>query len=374
MWRWIWWLPTIAILCFALYFILFGKGFGYENNTINTFLLLLGLFCITKIVFSVLSFIPTIGTWVGIIGVAVIVWIILWGITIGFYQIRIRQIVYASPFVPEAFDGYRIVQFTDAHIGTFSGPYKQLMRQSIDTINALHPDLICFTGDLENFTPDELIPHQKVLSALHATDGVMSIMGNHDYSSYINVTERQRLAMVKETRRLQRSFGWKLLDNEHCIIRRNITLPNGETCTDSIIVLGEENWGKRPFPQYGRLDKTLKGLSLKQKRIQWGEKTAFSIMLSHDPNAWRAHIMPLFHPDITLSGHTHGTQFSIFGWSPASLVYEEWGGEYYDSDTCNTQPYHQNRLLSVSTGIGGNFPFRFNMPREIVLITLKHQN
>lgn len=371
MWRWIWWLPTVIVICFAFYFIVFGKGIGYEYNTVNIFLLLLGLCCITKIVFSLLSFVPKFGTWLGLVGSVLVVWIILWGITIGFSRLRIRNVVYASPDVPEAFNGYRIVQISDIHAGTFSGPYKRLLRQSIDTINALHPDLICFVGDLENFTPAELLPHKDILSALHAKDGVVSIMGNHDYSSYINISDRQRAAMVCETQRLQRSFGWKLLNNNYRIIRRAKTFHSGDTDVDSIIVVGEENWGKPPFPQYGRLDKALSGLSVKHKRIQHGTCPAFCIMLSHDPNAWKRHIMPVFHPDITLSGHTHGTQFSIFGWTPASIAYEEWGGEYYDSDTNNTDEPHQIRLLSVSTGLGGNFPFRFNMPREIVLITLK---
>ena len=84
--------------------------------------------------------------------------------------------------------------------------------------------------------------------------------------------------------------------------------------------------------------------------------------------------MPYLNTTKTLSGHTHGTQFSLFGWSPASMVYEEWGGEYYDVDKDVELPQRQRRLLSVSTGFGGNFPFRFNMPREVVLITLKHKN
>ncbi len=374
MWRWIWWFPTVIVISFAFYFIAFGKGIGYEYNTINIFLLLLGLCCITKIVFSLLSFVPKFGTWLGLIGSGLIVWIIFWGITIGFSRIRIRNIVYASPDVPEAFDGYRIVQISDIHAGTFIGPYNQLLGKIIDTINPLHPDLICFVGDLENFSPAELLPHNDVLSALHAKDGVVSIMGNHDYSSYIDIPDRQRAAMVRETQNLQRSFGWELLNNDYRIIRRAQTSHTGNTDVDSIIVVGEENWGKTPFPQYGKLDKALSGLSIKHKRIQHGSRPAFCIMLSHDPTAWKRHIMPVFHPDITLSGHTHGTQFSIFGWSPASVVYEEWGGEYYDSDTNNTDELRQKRLLSVSTGLGGNFPFRFNMPREVVLITLKRSS
>lgn len=369
-WRWIWWLPMVAIVAFIIYFALFGKGVAEEYNSVNVFLLLLGLTCIPKMVFCLFAFIPKVGPWIGLAGAVGIVWIILWGITYGFTQIRVRHVVYESETVPEAFSGYRIVQFSDAHVGTFRGAYKGLLQESIDTINALKPDLVCFVGDIENFSPAELEPHAAAFSSLRAKDGVLCIMGNHDYSSYINISDRERVEMVARTREMQRSFGWHMLQNSHTVISRLCANSDGSERKDSIVIIGEENWGKPPFPQFGNLDKALAGLPLRGKRIINSEgNPAFSIMLSHDPTAWRAHILPQFNPDITLSGHTHGTQFSIFWWCPASMVYKEWGGEYYDSD----RKTRQRRLLNVSTGFGGNFPFRFNMPREVVVITLKHK-
>ena len=65
--------------------------------------------------------------------------------------------------------------------------------------------------------------------------------------------------------------------------------------------------------------------------------------------------------DAALCGHTHGGQFSIFGWSPASFTYDVWGGSAYEGD----------RAIYVSTGLGALIPFRLNMPGEIVVITLK---
>lgn len=374
-WRWIWWLPMALIAGFVFYFLFFGKGVGQEYNTVNAFLLLIGLVCIPKVLFALFSLIPKVGTWIGMLTALGVVWIILWGISFGFAKLKVRHIVYESPFVPEAFDGYRIVQFSDAHIGTFRGLYHRLLQEGIDTINALKPDLVCFVGDIENFSPSELEPHANALSSLKATDGVLSIMGNHDYSTYVKQSARERMAAVAKTRQLQRSFGWNLLENGHCVIYRGNTVGAGKLCRDSIIVVGEENWGKPPFPQLGDLHKALNGLPLHGKRIRnEAEAPIFSVMLSHDPTAWREHILPFYHPDITLSGHTHGAQLSLFGWSPASMVYEEWGGEYYDVDKDVELPQRQRRLLSVSTGFGGNFPFRFNMPREVVLITLKHKN
>ena len=359
--KYAWWLPLLILLVMLTKFLFFNEGLEHEYNRTNIFLLLMGLFCIPKILFSILSFIPKVGEYLGIAAALAVIYIILYGITIGFSKLEVRHITFESSRVPAAFDGYKIVQFSDSHTGSFRGPYAHLLQQSIDTINAQHPDLVCFVGDIENFTPNELEPHRAAFSSIKAKDGVMTIMGNHDYSTYLRLPPREETAMVQRTRDMQRSFGWDMLENENRIIHRN---------GDSILVIGEENWGLPPFQQYGDIRKALGDITLtldKDKRTP-----TLSLMLTHDPNAWRHHVMPVIVPDITLSGHTHGTQFSLFGWSPASMVYQEWGGEYYLNED-NQQSTDTPSLLSVSTGFGGNFPFRFNMPREIVVITLKHK-
>lgn len=380
-WRWIWWLPTVAVFGFIFYFILFGKGMSEEYDAVNLFLLLLGLFCLPKFIFVLFSVIPKVGNWLGVVGALGIVGIVLWGITVGFNQLRVRRVVYESASVPREFDGYKIVQFSDAHVGTFRGLYAHLLKESVDTINSLSPDLVCFVGDIENFSPEELEAHKEAFSSLRARDGVFSIMGNHDYSSYVSVSPRERMAMVSKTRQLQRSFGWRMLDNSHVVISRTCAFSSSKrvvsdclSAASSLVLVGEENWGNPPFPQYGNLQQAVSGLMLKDKRVVAEDGApVFTVMLSHDPTAWHAHILPFLRPDITLSGHTHGTQFSIFGWCPASMVYKEWGGEYYDTTGVEKDKSKHRAMLNVSTGVGGNFPFRFNMPREVVLITLKHK-
>jgi predicted MPP superfamily phosphohydrolase len=64
-----------------------------------------------------------------------------------------------------------------------------------------------------------------------------------------------------------------------------------------------------------------------------------------------------------LSGHTHGGQFSLFGWSPVALAYQEWEGMTYEG----------SRAIYVSAGAGSLIPFRLNQPREITVITLKRK-
>ena len=360
-WRWIWWLPMLVVIGFFIKFLFFNKGFAEEYTTTNIFLLVMVLICIPKMLFALFSLIPKVGPYIGLAAALGIIFIVLWGITIGFCQLKVKEVVYTSPYIPKAFDGYRIAMFSDTHVGSFYGPYKSLLQKSMDTINNRKPDIICFVGDIENFTPDELAEHKEAFSSLHAPDGVFSIMGNHDYSSYLKISERERTNMVARTRQYERDFGWTLLENDNRILRRG---------NDSIVIIGEENWGKPPFPQYGNLKKALGNLHVnaQTKRLAEGNSNLFTIMLSHDPTAWKSHILPVFRPDITLSGHTHGTQLSLFGWSPSSTIYDEWGGAYYNE----SNPL-QKCLLYVSTGLGGNFPFRFAMPREVVIITLQLQ-
>ena len=266
--------------------------------------------------------------------------LVFYGYFVGFSTLEVRQFEYASADLPEAFDGYRIVQFSDAHVGSYNG---SMLENAIETINAQGADAIVFTGDLENLHPDELEPQMSVLSQLHAKDGVFSVLGNHDYPTYLDCDEATKAECVRKTKMLERKMGWQLLLNEHQTIRRG---------SDSIVIAGMENWGTlKRMPRLGDVKKTMAGVS----------PSSFVLMLQHDPTAWRKKILPECHAQLTLSGHTHGGQFSIFGWSPASFTYDVWGGSAYEGD----------RAIYVSTGLGALIPFRLNMPGEIVVITLK---
>ena len=266
--------------------------------------------------------------------------LVFYGYFVGYARLEVRQFEYASADLPEAFDGYRIVQFSDAHVGSYKG---ELLQKAIDAINAQGADAIVFTGDVENLHPDELGPQMSILSQLHAKDGVFSVLGNHDYPTYLDCDEATKAECVRKTKMLERQMGWQLLLNEHQTIRRD---------SDSIVIAGMENWGTlKRMPRLGDVKKTMAGVS----------PSSFVVMLQHDPTAWRKKILPECHAQLTLSGHTHGGQFSIFGWSPASFTYDVWGGSDYEGD----------RAIYVSTGLGALIPFRLNMPGEIVVITLR---
>ena len=267
---------------------------------------------------------------------------------VGYFYGRHHYVIHRQTFyfadLPPQFEGYRIAQFSDLHIGTLRDRNESDVRTIVDLINAQQCDAILFTGDLVNHQSAELDGFRRDLNRLHAPDGVYAVMGNHDYSMYIRYPdEKDRAADVKELQRRIHSYGWDLLLNEHRILRRG---------KDSLIIAGVENDGKPPFPAYGDLPKTMKGL----------RRSCFTILMSHDPTHWRRNILPQTSIQLTLAGHTHAGQFKVFGWSPVAHVYREWSGAYAEG----------NRILNVSDGIGAvMFPFRFGAWPEINVITLR---
>ena len=352
--RLLWWLPTLGMIAYTMVFV-FDRQFAPSDiKILNVYLFLVGLLITPKCLFALCSAIgwgvkkmirrkANYGNIVGVVMVVLNWYVLFYGSFVGFDQITVREMTYESAELPKAFDGYRIVQFSDAHVGTYIGGREHLLSAVVDTINAQSPDMVVFAGDLQNREPQEIRPFVDVLGSIKAKDGVFSVIGNHDYSDYIEATPDIKAENEKETRELERKMGWRLLVNEHEVVRRG---------TDSIVIAGLDNDGDgKKFPQRGDVRKALEGVS----------DSAFVVMAEHDPTCWRRKILPESRAQLTLSGHTHAMQFMIGNWSPASFVYKEWGGLFSEGA----------RALIVSTGIGGFIPFRFGVPGEIVVITMR---
>ena len=253
---------------------------------------------------------------------------------------RVKETAIRTESLPEAFDGYRIVHISDIHARSFKGREKHLQR-AIDKINGLEADMIAFTGDLITMTPDELDSQIHALSGLKATDGVFSVLGNHDYSLYSDASPEARQRHMEALISAEKELGWDLLMDKNRIIRRG---------ADSIAVIGVQNTSpSRHFPSKGDLN-----------MASQGTEGMFRILLSHDPMHWEAEILGQDYP-LTLSGHTHAMQLSILGWSPSSLMFRQSRGLY----TKNGQSLH------VNPGLGETiFPARIGVRPEITLLTL----
>ena len=285
------------------------------------------------------------GNLAGVVSIPIVWFMVGWGSTFGFNKFDVNHIEYVSPDIPKAFDGYKIVLFSDAHVGSYQKHNNDVLVRAIDSINAQKPDMIVFTGDLQNIQPSEVYPHREVLGSLQAKDGIYSVLGNHDYANYLGCDEAVKAANNKEIISLQRQMGWKVLLNEHCTIQRD---------TASFILAGMENDGDgKRFPRNGDIAKTLEGV----------DDGRFILMLEHDPSAWRRKIIPDGRAQLTLSGHTHAMQFNIFGWCPMSLSGKDFWGWYEEG----------RQKLFVTAGLGGLIPFRFGATGEIVVLTLRTQ-
>lgn len=348
-----WWLPTLLITVSTIGVSL-TRDFAPHNLTLfNTYLFITALVVLPKFSFVLCSLAGRLarrmlklrrnwGNYVGLVLVLAELYILFHGTMVGTDRLNVRQVTIEFDDLPKAFDGYRIAQFTDVHLGSMKD---ELMLRAVTAIDDMRPDLIVFTGDIQNMGPDELPRFAQTLKRLKAKDGVMSVLGNHDYSRYVNLPPDEALRNERMTRDFETSLGWQLLLNDNRIVRRG---------SDSIVIAGGENDGRPPFPAKADLKKAMRGIHAK----------SFVVMLQHDPSAWRRHILPLTNAQLTLSGHTHGGQISLFGLRPTELVGKEDDGLYVEG----------KRKLFVSTGLGGFVPFRFYMNPEVVEITLKKTN
>ena len=285
-------------------------------------------------------------TQVGIIFAGVPFVSLFYGIIHGRFDFTTRSLTLNYPNLPAKFNGLKIVQISDFHIGTFLH-YKSRVQEIIDLINDENADLILFTGDLVNNVSEEIDPFYNALKSLKAKVGKYAILGNHDYGEYVPwKSEQEKQENIKNVIKKEKEIGFDLLLDES----RKIQIED-----EFIELVGIENWGLPPFPQYGDLKKAMTETS----------DDSFKILMSHDPTHWDAQVLQKTDIDLTLSGHTHGAQFGIeipgFRWSPATVRYKRWGGLYLEG----------NQKLYINTGLGSiGYPGRVGMPPEITVLTL----
>ncbi len=286
----------------------------------------------------------------GVLAILVVI-MMSWGAWINRFHIQIKEVEIPISRLPESFDGYRIAQISDLHVGTF-GSDTTFVSNLVNTVNSLKPDLIVFTGDIVNQRSSEAEPFIAPLSRLEAPDGVFSILGNHDYGDYVkwqkDADKENNMERILDQ---QIEMGWELLTNSSEIIR-------GSNPRDSIVVVGVENWGDPPFPQYGDIDAA----------YPTSGDSATKILLTHNPRHWTDIVSKndTLNYALTLSGHTHAMQMEIFGFSPAALRYPNcWSGLYSTTD---------GRKLYVNIGAGCvGLPMRIGATPEITIFTLKKQ-
>lgn len=355
--RLLWWLPTLLLVTIFVYLMYLSGPNHMANNphAIGHMAVAILLFTVPKVLFMLITLpgvilhtfcrcIPRAPfTFIGTLLSTITFGCILYGAIEGVSHFQIKEVaINHSKRLPKGFNGYRVVQISDLHLGSWSNKIKEIEKM-VNLINQQKPNIILFTGDLVNHHVDELKPFMKILSRLKATDGVYSVLGNHDYGTYYRwpspEDERENLEQLIK---MQKLMGWKMLNNEHTILH----------CKgDSIALVGVENDGEPPFSQHAQLKKAINGT-----------EGLYTILMSHNPTHWRREVLPQTDIDLMLAGHTHAMQVTLFGHSLSELLYPEWSGLYTEG----------NQALYVNIGIGYvGMPFRFGAWPEITVFTLQ---
>ncbi len=348
--RWVkclWWLPLALVVAWLAY-MAFPHVMGRLDGLVVIFFLCMVsakvIFMLFSITGSCIRPLRRFFIGAGITVASVMVAMVAYACFIGTRKFVTKTVVVESADLPQAFDGYRIVHFSDMHIGSWRSE-PEMVDSIVALINRQKADMVLFTGDLVNSTSSELDGFGPVLATVKGRDGVFSVLGNHDYCDYHHwPTEQQRLADVEAVKSFQRAIGWRLLNNENVTIRRGL---------DSIVLIGVENWGEPPFPRHGDIGIASEGV----------DSVAYKILMTHNPRHWLSSVKDNGSNDIdlTLSGHTHAMQLRIAGYSPAAMRYPQWGGLYRVG----------KKAIHVNPGVGQIVPFRFGAWPEVSVITLK---
>jgi uncharacterized protein len=270
----------------------------------------------------------------------------VYGITKGKYRYVVHKHTLHFEDLPENFDGFTITQVSDIHSGSLENA--AAVQEGIELIKAQKSDLFVFTGDLVNNQAHEIEPWIKHFSQIKAPYGQYSILGNHDYGSYMAWRSAEDKQLNFEALKQNHArLGYRLLLDESVSIEKG---------GQKISLLGVENWGVG-FGQRGDLQRAL-------NRV---DKSDFKILLSHDPSHWDQQVKS--HPahiHLTLSGHTHGMQFGIelggFRWSPVQYRYKNWAGLVQEA----------GRYLYVNRGFGFHgFSGRIGIWPEVTVLELR---
>lgn len=362
--RWLRFSALVPGILFIMSFFYIRYGLRYNDNYLLTsriswIFVILALIYTPKIIYIIFYYLNrlfnrvfgkrtrilrVVGFGLGAFFVAVL----SYGVVVTRDNFYLKQQVIEVNGLPDSFEGYRIAVFADFHLGNWNRKFR-VMEPIVSLINSTNADIIIFAGDLINNFNQETEGWEPYFRQLKSKNGMYAVLGNHDYGDYTNWdTEEEKIINLEKTKQNIRNLGFNLLLNEHTELIKG---------SDTITLVGVENFGSGHFDDYSDLKKALQGTLPERKKM----------LITHDPNHWNAEVAGI-RPDIFLSfsGHTHAGQIGYsrgrIHLSPASLIYPEWDGLYA----------RKNQFLYVNRGIGYvGIPIRIGVPPEITLIILK---
>ncbi|MEW6202711.1 MAG: metallophosphoesterase [bacterium] len=234
--------------------------------------------------------------------------------------------------LPDAFNGFRIVQLTDLHHSKVVGI--DYIRKVIDALNFENPDLVVLTGDYVTGNADYIKPVINLFTGIKSKYGLFAVLGNHDHWVDANLTIKHLT-----------DVGAVDLTNKHVIV----SIGN-----DSICIAGVGDYWE--------------GTQDLNSAFQYVSGDMPRILLSHNPDY--AEVMPTgYRVDLMLCGHTHGGQV-VVPFVGAPMVPSDYGNKYRAG---LVQGPHCP--VYISRGIGMiRPPVRFNCQPELPVFTLKIKN
>jgi len=241
--------------------------------------------------------------------------------------------------LPKAFEGFRIAQLSDVHIGPFTTA--DYIRHCVAITNGLKPDLVVLTGDYISWDPEAEGEAVRALAGLRAPHGVFACLGNHEQEGEIE----------ESITRLFAAQSIRILRQESATIR-----VSSETL--NLIGIDEPRGEEWERDVYRRLQQ-VKGLVI---------PGTVNILLLHYPAVFDYVTELGTAVDLTLAGHTHGGQLSLDfvhrGLNLGRLV-THYGSGWYEEG---------GRQLYVNRGIGTTgFPIRLGARPEISVFELTRE-
>lgn len=248
-------------------------------------------------------------------------------------QLAIQKHIITHPLIPKGFNGTKIVQFSDTHLG-FYYSLNQL-NDLVTEINYHSPDIVIFTGDLID-NPKQYKQPEHIMNILKKIDaplGKLAIYGNHDHGGY----------GTDMYRNIMENAGFQILQNDVRIIKlldkSEIILAGLDDC-----ILGK--------PSFDTLSKQMK-------------HDCYTILLAHEPDV--AVKAAQYHYHLQISGHTHGGQIKLPFFGP--LYTPPLGKKFIEGFY---EVNNKKMMLYVNRGLGSTrLPLRFLSKPELTIFTLR---
>lgn len=257
-------------------------------------------------------------------------------------RLVIRQQTLRLPSLPDAFDGFRVVQLSDLHKRVY--PHRE--RRLLQKVQQCQPDIIVITGDLVSRSVTDFTERTALLKALRQMAPVYLSLGNHEWDMQPQQMAAYQ-AMVKQS-------GCVLLENETVTLQRNGMVCYLAGASLRIGIYHDAVFAYRDLESYTAADLT----------ADLGERKGCTILLAHSPFPAESYFT--WGADLTLSGHVHGgiVRLPIIGGllSPERRFLPQYSKGIYEKN---------GRYLYVNCGIG---KLRLGNPSEVAEITLRSEN